>query len=100
MKLVQMLWDAEKSRKNVGEIMSTAQELLRRCNAFAESFTAISDAFETAARCYSDAKSKLIDAPGGQSIVKAAKTLLNLGVDPKTKQGKPLTIATSIIDAR
>ena len=99
MKLVQMFWDAEKSRKNVGEIMTAAQELLRRCNAFVDSFSAMGEAFESAAKSYADAKSKLIDAPKGQSILKAAKTLIELGVEPKTKQGRSFEVAAEIANA-
>ena len=99
-RIVEMLWDAEKSRKNTGEIISAAQELLRRCNAFVNDFMAMGEAFEKAALSYADAKAKLVDAPGGRSIPKAAAALIELGGVAKTKAGKPLAVAKEIAEAK
>lgn len=100
MRLVEMMWNAEKARKNNAVIISTAQELLRRCNAFVQSFLDMGEAFDAAGRSYAEAKSKLVDAPGGQSILKAANALIGLGVEPKTKQGRPLEVAKAIAEAK
>lgn len=99
-KLVEMLWNAEKSRKNCGEIITAAQELLRRCNDFVEGFMKMGNAFEAAQASYAEAKGKLVDAPNGRSILKAAKTLIDLGVEPKTQRGKPLDVAREIAEAK
>ena len=99
MRLIEMMWESESAQRNANEIIVAAQELLRRCNVFAENFQAVGAALEEARMHYADAESKLIDASGRQSIQKAVKTLIDLKVVPVTKFGKPLPLNDLILDA-
>ncbi len=95
-RLVEMMWSAERAEKNRKETTLAAEELLRRANDFVAEFLAIGEAFKEVFARYEQAKGRLVDAPGGQSIAKAVTRLVRLGVQAKTKGGKPYALAAPI----
>ncbi len=95
-RLVEMMWSAERAEKNRKEMTFAAEELLRRANDFVAEFLAIGEAFKEVFARYEQAKGRLVDAPGGQSIAKAVTRLVRLGVQAKTKGGKPYALAAPI----
>lgn len=98
-RLIQMMWESESVKKNSDDIIAAAQEILRRCNAFVEKFEEVGDRIDEACASYAEAKAKLVDAPGRQSITKAVNSLVELKVPPKTKQGLTLKLCKTITDA-
>ena len=97
-RLVEMMWSAERAEKNRKETTLAAEELLRRANDFVAEFLAVGEAFKEVFARYEQAKGRLVDAPGGQSIAKAVSRLVRLGVEPKTKGGKPYALAAPVAD--
>ena len=97
-RLVEMMWKVERTEKNREETIRAAEELLRRANEFIEGFLSVGEALDAAAERYRGAKGFLIDEPGGRSITKAVGRLVKLGVQPKTRGGKPYELATPIAD--
>ena len=95
-KLVEMMWNVERTEKNRQETIRAAQELLNRANDFVKDFLAIGDAFKEVFAKYESAKVGLVDAPGGQSLTKAVAKLVKLGTQPKTRTGKTYELAAPI----
>ena len=95
-RLIEMMWNVERTEKNRQDTIRAAEELLQRANDFVEEFLAVGDAFKEVFMKYDTAKGRLIDGPGGQSIVKAVKRLIQLGVQPRTRGGKAYRLAAPI----
>jgi DNA recombination protein RmuC len=90
-KLVELMWSVERQEKNRREMARAANELLQRANDFVRDFLDAGEALERARAAFAAARTGLIDAPGGQSLAKAAAKLIRLGAEPKTRAGKPYT---------
>ncbi len=97
-RLVQMLWNIERTERNRQDTIRAAQELLLRANAFVDEFVAVGESFKKVFEKYEEAKGHLMDAPGGQSITKAVAKLVKLGVQPKTRGGKAYELAAPIAE--
>jgi len=95
-KLVEMMWNVERSEKNRQDTVRAAEELLLRANDFIKDFVAVGDAFRNVFVKYESAKALLVDAPGGRSISKAVATLVKLGTKPKTRGGKSYELAAPV----
>lgn len=98
-RLIEMMWNIDRTEKNRQETIRAAEELLLRANAFIEEFLAVGDAFKGVLDKYEAAKGRIIDAHGAQSIAKAVGKLVKLGVQPKTRGGKAYELATPIVEA-
>lgn len=96
MRLIEMMWNIEKSEKNRQAIKSAAEELLKRANDFVLEFNELGNAFEKVFEKYRKAKNRIVDEKGSQSISKAASNLIKLGVEPITKGGKKYILDNSI----
>lgn len=97
-KLVEMMWNAERSEKNRQEMARAANELLQRANDFMRDFLAVGDALEAAYAKFESARKGLVDERGSQSIAKAAAKLVKLGAEPKTRAGKPYQLVEPIAE--
>lgn len=97
-RLVEMMWNVERTEKNRQDTMRAAEELLQRANDFVAEFIAVGDAFRGVFEKYEAAKGRLVDAPGGQSIAKAVAKLVRLGVQPKTRGGRSYELAAPVAD--
>ena len=97
-RLVEMMWNIDRTEKNRQETIRAAEELLQRANDFVTEFLAVGDAFKNVFGKYDAAKKRLIDGHNGQSIAKAAAKLINLGVQPKTRGNKTYALAGPIAD--
>ncbi len=97
-RLVEMLWNIERTEKNRQETIRAAEELLQRANDFVAEFMAVGDAFKDVFAKYEAAKGRLVDAPGGQSIAKAVAKLVKLGVKPKKRGGKSYDLAAPVAE--
>ena len=98
-KLVEMMWNVERTEKNRQDMVAAAQELLKRTNAFVADFLAIGDAFRGVFAKYEAARNGLVDAPGVQSIAKSAAKLIKLGTKPQTRGGKGYELASPVVEA-
>ena len=87
-RLVEMMWNMERTEKNRQDTIRAAEDLLQRANEFVADFVAVGDAFREVFAKYEAARVRLVDAPGGRSIAKAVARLVRLGVQPRTKGGK------------
>ena len=97
-RLIEMLWNVDRTERNRQETIRAAEELLQRANDFVTEFLAVGDAFKNVFGKYDAAKKRLIDGHNGQSIAKAAAKLVNLGVQPKTRGNKTYALAEPIAD--
>jgi len=97
-RLVEMMWNVERTEKNRQDTIRAAEELLQRANDFVAEFMAVGDAFKGVFEKYEEAKGRLVDAPGGQSIAKAVAKLVRLGVQPKTRGGKAYELAAPVAE--
>lgn len=97
-RLIEMMWNIDRTEKNRQDTIRAAEELLLRANSFIEEFLAVGDAFKNVFEKYEAAKGRLIDEPGGQSIAKSVTKLVKLGVQPKTRGGKVYTLAAPILN--
>ena len=98
-RLIEMMWNIDRTEKNRQDTIRAAEELLLRANAFIEDFLAIGDAFKDVFEKYDAAKGRLIDGHGGQSIAKSVTKLVKLGVQPKTRGGKTYSLAAPIVES-
>jgi DNA recombination protein RmuC len=98
-KLIEMMWNVDRTEKNRQETIRAAEELLQRANDFIEEFLAVGDAFKGVFERYDAAKGRLVDSPKGQSIAKAVAKLVRLGVQPKTRGGKTYELAAPVAEA-
>lgn len=98
-RLVEMMWNIDRTEKNRQDTIRAAEELLQRANDFVKEFLSIGDAFKTVFEKYDAAKDRLIDVPGGQSIAKSVAKLVRLGVQPKTRGGRTYALASPIEEA-
>ncbi len=97
-RLVELMWNVERTEKNRQDTIRAAEELLRRANSFVEEFLAVGAAFKDVFAKYEQAKEHLVEAPGGRSIAKAVSQLVRLGVQPKTRSGKTYALAGPIAE--
>ena len=97
-RLVEMMWNVERTERNRQETIRAAEELLQRANDFVEEFLSVGDAFKEVFAKYEAAKGRLVDAPKGQSIAKAVGKLVRLGIQPKTRGGKVYALAAPIAE--
>jgi predicted nucleic-acid-binding protein len=97
-KLVEMMWNVERSERNRQEMIRAAEELLSRANDFIVEFVAVGDAFREVFSKYENAKAKLVDAPGGRSITKAVAKLVSLGVQPRRRGGRSYELAAPVAE--
>ena len=97
-RLVEMMWKAERTEKNREATVRAAEEVLRRANEFVKEFLSVGDAFKGAFERYEGAKRLLVDAPRERSLPKAVAELVRLGVQTKTRGGKPYDLAAPIAD--
>ena len=97
-KLVEMMWNVERSERNRQEMIRAAEELLSRANDFIVEFVAVGDAFREVFGKYENAKAKLVDAPGGRSITKAVAKLVSLGVQPRRRGGRSYELAAPVAE--
>ena len=95
-RLIEMMWNVERTEKNRQETIRAAEELLLRANDFVEEFEAVGEAFKEVFKKYEAAKKRLVDGPGGHSIAKAVGRLVQLGVQPKTRGGKVYELAAPV----
>jgi len=96
-RLVEMMWTVERTEKNRQETVRAAEELLQRADAFVTEFLDVGEAFKGVFAKYEQAKGRLVDAPGGQSITKAVAKLVRLGVQPKTRGGKTYALSAPVV---
>jgi len=92
-RLIEMMWTVERNEKNQQNIITAAEEVLRRANDFVDDFLAIGDAFRGVFEKYESARKSLVDAPKGHSICKAVASLHKLGVQARTRSGKAYELA-------
>ena len=97
-RLVEMMWKAERTEKNREATVRAAEEVLRRANEFVKEFLSVGDAFKGVFERYEGAKRLLVDAPRERSLPKAVAELVRLGVQTKTRGGKPYDLAAPIAD--
>lgn len=97
-RLVEMMWNVERTEKNRQDTIRAAEELLQRANDFVAEFLSVGEAFKDVFAKYEQAKGRLVDAPGGRSIAKAVAKLVRLGVQPKTRGGKTYELAAPVAD--
>ncbi len=97
-RLIEMMWNVERTEKNRQDTIRAAEELLQRANDFVEEFLAVGEAFKDVFAKYEAAKGRLVDAPKGQSIAKAVSKLVQLGVQPRTRGGKAYALAAPIAE--
>ena len=97
-RLVEMMWNVERTEKNRQETIRAAEELLQRANDFIAEFLAVGEAFKGVFAKYEQAKGHLVDAPGGRSLAKAVATLVRLGVQPRKKGGKAYELAAPVAE--
>lgn len=95
-RLVEMMWNVERTEKNRLETIRAAEIVLQRANDFIGEFLAVGDAFREVFSKYEQAKSLLVDAPGAQSLPKAVARLVKLGVQPKTRGGKAYELSSPV----
>lgn len=95
-KLVETMWRADKSEKNAKDMAKAAGELLRRANEFLATFEKVGAAIDSLKAEYSAAGRLISDAPGGQSIAKAAARLIQLGAKAETRSGKKMEVARAL----
>lgn len=97
-RLIEMMWNVERTEKNRQDTIRAAEELLQRANDFVAEFLSVGEAFKGVFARYEAAKGRLVDEPGGQSIAKAVAKLVRLGVQPKTRGGKTYALSQPIAD--
>ena len=97
-RLVEMMWNVERTEKNRQDTIRAAEELLQRANDFVAEFLSVGEAFKDVFAKYEQAKGRLVDAPGGRSIAKAVAKLVRLGVQPKTRGGKTYELAAPVAE--
>lgn len=97
-RMIEMMWNVERTEKNRIETIRAAEVLLQRANGFIEEFLAVGDTFKEVQKKYEQAKGLLIDAPGGQSISKAVARLVKLGVKPRTRGGKIYQLSQPVVE--
>lgn len=97
-RLVEMMWKVVRTEKNREATIRAAEEVLRRANEFVTEFLSVGDAFKEVFERYEGAKKLLVDAPGERSLPKAVAKLVQLGVRPKTRGGKPYELAAPIAE--
>ena len=97
-RLIEMMWNVERTEKNRQDTIRAAEELLQRANDFVEEFLAVGEAFKDVFAKYEAAKGRLVDAPKGQSIAKAVSKLVQLGVQPRTRGGKAYALAAPVTE--
>ena len=95
-RIIEMMWEIERSEKNRQEVTRAAEELLQRANDFIADFSAVGEGLEAVRAKFAAAKTGLVDAPNGQSIAKAVAKLVKLGVRPRTRHGKPYELAAPV----
>ncbi len=87
-RIIEMMWEMERSEKSRQEVTRAAEELLQRANEFVADFSAVGAGLDNLRAKFDAARTRLVDAPGGQSIAKAVAKLVKLGVKPRTRGGK------------
>jgi DNA recombination protein RmuC len=97
-RLIEMMWNVDRTEKNRQETIRAAEELLQRANDFVKEFLSVGDAFKNVFDRYEAAKGRLIDGHGGQSIAKSVTKLVRLGVQPKTRSGKTYELVAPIAE--
>jgi DNA recombination protein RmuC len=97
-RLVEMMWNVERTEKNREETIRAAEELLQRANDFVSEFLSVGESFKDVFAKYEQAKRHLVDAPGGQSITKAVAKLVRLGVQPRKRGGKVYELAAPVAE--
>ena len=97
-RLVEMMWNVERTEKNREETIRAAEELLQRANDFVAEFLSVGESFKDVFARYEQAKRHLVDAPGGQSIAKAVAKLVRLGVRPRKRGGKAYEMAAPVAE--
>ena len=97
-RLVEMMWNVERTEKNREETIRAAEELLQRANDFVSEFLSVGESFKDVFAKYEQAKRHLVDAPGGQSITKAVAKLVRLGVQPRKRGGKAYELAAPVAE--
>lgn len=98
-RLVEMMWNVDRTEKNRQDTIRAAEELLQRANDFVKEFLLIGDAFKTVFEKYEAAKGRIIDGHGSQSIAKSVAKLVRLGVQPKTRGGRTYELAAPVSEA-
>ncbi|NLF94932.1 MAG: DNA recombination protein RmuC [Oligosphaeraceae bacterium] len=79
LRLVQIAWQRSTALDNVREIISTAEEILSRLNAFLNEFDHIQDSLNRAQEAWTTAAGKLKDEKNKQSVIRSAQKMRALG---------------------
>lgn len=98
-RLIEMMWNIDRTEKNRQDTIHAAEELLHRANDFIKEFLSVGDAFKDVFEKYEAAKGRIVDGPGGQSIAKSVAKLVRLGVQPRTRGKKTYELAAPIVEA-
>lgn len=96
LRLVYLAWQHEKEERNQEKIVNTARELLTRMNSFLTTFEGVGKALLDVQSKYDDARKVLVDAPGAQTIAKAAKNLIDLHVRLESRKGNRIESAACL----
>ena len=96
LRLVYLAWQHEKEARNQEKIVNTARELLTRMNSFLTTFEGIGKALLDVQSRYDDARKVIVDAPGAQTIAKAAKNLIDLHVRLESRKGNRIECAACL----
>lgn len=96
LRLVYLAWQHEKEARNQEKIVNTARELLTRMNAFLTTFEGMGKTLQDVQSRYDDARKVLVDAPGAQTIAKAAKNLIDLHVRLESRKGNRIERAACL----
>lgn len=98
-RLIEMMWNVDRTEKNRQDTVRAAEELLQRANDFVEEFLSLGDELKAVFEKYETAKGRLVDGHGSQSIAKSVAKLVRLGVQPRTRGGKTYELASPIAEA-
>ena len=96
LRLVYLAWQHEKEARNQERIVNTARELLARMNSFLTTFEGMGKALLDVQSKYDNARKVLVDAPGAQTIAKAAKNLIDLHVRLESRKGNRIECAACL----
>lgn len=97
-KIVEKMWEIDRSEKNREEIVHAAEELLRRTNDFVRAFNEIGSDIDRV-RDRFNALSAMLSSRDGRSkgIPAAAAKLVDLGIKPKAaKSGRPYELEEAV----
>ena len=97
LRMLEMSWKQQRQMENQREIVKLANTIVSRVQLFYERFVKVEEAFGKVLGKFEDTKKLL--SPSGQSIIKAANSLVELGAqeDKQRKQSLPKAEETHVL---